>query len=272
MSAETTRAAVTQLCSGPDLEANLEATARVVRGARSAGAALIVVPECFSLLGPEKAKLAIAEDPRADGRVATFCRELARSTGATIVFGGFWEKGADAAHVYNTSVVVDPRGEVVATYRKIHLFDVDIEGGPSVQESRTMKPGDALVTVPQPFGSLGLSICYDVRFPALYRGLVERGAVALTVPAAFTKTTGEAHWHLLLRARAVESQAYVLAANQTGTHFGNRQSFGHSLIVDPWGRILDDIDEGEGYAIADIDPSVVAKVRRELPSLAHRRL
>jgi len=267
-----TKAAVLQLNSGPDLETNLAAVDRWTREAAADGATLIVLPECFALLGPEDAKFAIAESLPEGGPILARCAALARETGAELVLGGFWEKGRDATRVRNSCVHLDAEGEVRAIYRKIHLFDVDLPDGTRLTESASVEPGEELVVTDTAFGALGLSVCYDVRFPELYRGLVDRGAVALAIPAAFTLTTGKDHWHVLLRARAIESQAYVLAAAQTGRHFGTRVSYGHALIADPWGTVLAECGEGEGYAAAWLDPDVVQRVRASLPALAHRRL
>jgi predicted amidohydrolase len=174
--------------------------------------------------------------------------------------------------VHNTSVHLAVDGSIKSTYRKIHLFDVDLSDGTSLRESATVMAGDLPVVTDAPFGKLGLSICYDLRFPELYRKLVDQGAIALAVPAAFTLHTGKDHWHVLLQARAIESQAYVLAAAQTGHHFDKRVSYGHALIVDPWGCVVAQCGEGEGIAVARVDPAVVERVRRQLPSLRHRRL
>jgi len=197
---------------------------------------------------------------------------LSRETGAWVLWGGVPEARAEDARTFNTAALLDERGVVVARYRKIHLFDIDLPGGPVLTESRNTAPGDALVVADSPVGRLGLSVCYDVRFPELYRGLVDGGATVLAVPAAFTATTGRAHWELLLRARAVESQSYVLAAAQWGTHPGGRTTWGHAMIVDPWGVVLAERAEGEGVVLAEIDPGRTASVRASLPSLAHRRI
>jgi len=163
-------------------------------------------------------------------------------------------------------------GSIAAVYRKIHLFDVDLADGTKVLESQTVEPGSETVVAQAPFGTLGLSVCYDLRFPELYRRLVDAGAIALAIPAAFTLTTGKDHWHVLLRARAIEQQCYVLAAAQTGHHYGERRSYGHALIADPWGTVIAECGEGEGVAVAPIDPAYVDEVRRALPSLEHRRV
>jgi predicted amidohydrolase len=258
--------------SRADVQANLDAAERLVRAAAGDGAELAILPECFAYLGPEEGKLPIAEPLPAGGPVLERCTTLAKTLSIELVLGGFWERSEDPGHVYNACVFVDHKGRVTDIYRKIHLFDVDLPDGTRVFESETVAAGEELVVVDACLGKLGLSVCYDLRFPELYRGLVDRGAVALTVPAAFTLTTGKDHWHVLLRARAIESQCYVLAAAQTGWHFGNRTSYGHALISDPWGTVLAECGEGEGYAIARVDTAVVESIRQSLPSLRHRRL
>jgi deaminated glutathione amidase len=269
---DRTRVAAVQMTSNDDVEGNLQAAVRLTREAAGEGAALIVLPECFALLGPEQHKLAIAEALPAGGPILARLRELARTLGVELVLGGFWERASDPGKVRNACVHVGADGAVRAVYRKIHLFDVDLPDGTTLRESATVEPGSEPVVTETRFGKLGLSVCYDLRFPELYRALVDRGAIALTVPAAFTLTTGKDHWHVLLRARAIEAQCYVIAAAQTGRHFGQRVSYGHALICDPWGTVLSECGEGEGYAIAAIDPAVVERVRGSVPSLRHRRL
>ena len=264
--------AVVQMSSTADVERNLAVCERLVTEAAEDGAALVVLPECFSLLGPEELKLAVAEALPEGGPILARMQRLAVQSRVELVLGGHWEKGTTAGKVRNACVHLLSDGTVAAVYRKIHLFDVDLADGTRLSESDTVEPGAELVVTDSAVGKLGLSVCYDVRFPELYRGLVDRGATSLTVPAAFTLTTGKDHWHVLLRARAIESQAYVFAAAQTGKHHGNRASYGHALIVDPWGVVLAECGEGEGFASAYVDNDYVAKIRRELPSLAHRRL
>lgn len=267
-----TKVSVIQMTSVPDVEANLDACERLVREAAGDGSRLVVVPECFAFLGPEDGKLAIAEPLPAGGPILARCAGWARELGVELILGGFWESGKGAGHVRNACVQVRADGSIGAVYRKIHLFDVDLPDGTKLLESGTVEPGSEVVTAETTFGTLGLSVCYDVRFPELYRRLVDRGAVALAIPAAFTLTTGKDHWHVLLRARAIEAQSYVLAAAQTGHHFGQRRSYGHALICDPWGTVLAECGEGEGVASAWIDPDVAQRIRRSLPSLKHRRL
>ena len=267
-----TTVGVIQMTSTPDVDANMSTVARLVRDAADRGAEMVVVPECFAYLGPEEAKLDVAESLEAGGPLLERCRSAAREAGVDVVYGGFWEKSDRPNKVHNACLYMRADGAIAAAYRKIHLFDVDLSDGTKVLESETVEAGAETVVAEAPFGLLGLSVCYDLRFPELYRRLVDAGAIALAIPAAFTSTTGKDHWHVLLRARAIEQQSYVLAAAQTGHHFGKRRSYGHALIADPWGTVLAECGEGEGVAVADVDPAYVKKVRRSLPSLAHRKL
>lgn len=274
---DVVRVGVVQLTSNDELERNLDAVERTVRGAARDGARTIVVPECFSFLGPEEGKLAIAESLPEGGPILARMAALAKAHDVELVLGGFWERGLDPTHVFNACVQVTAEGSIGAIYRKIHLFDVDLADGTTLRESDTVSPGDAVVVADTRLGKLGLSVCYDLRFPELYRALVDRGAIALTVPAAFTLHTGKDHWEILLRARAIEQQCYVLAAAQTGHHrqadgSGRRFSWGHAMIVDPWGAVLAQCGEGEGWCVASVDPRYVERVRASLPSLRHRRL
>jgi len=266
------RVAVAQMTSGPDVDKNLEAVGRLVARAVDERARLLVLPECFAYLGPEAGKLALAEPLPGGGRILAHCAKLAREGKIELVLGGFWETGATPEKVRNACVHLDTEGVVRSVYRKIHLFDVSLADGTNLCESATVEPGSEPVVTHTPFGALGLSVCYDLRFPELYRKLVDLGAIALAIPAAFTLTTGKDHWHVLLRARAIESQSYVLAAAQIGLHFGTRTSYGHALVCDPWGVVVAEHGDGEGIAVAAIDPAMVARVRAQLPSLAHRRL
>jgi predicted amidohydrolase len=266
------RVGAVQLRSTEDLAANLAKCGELTAQAASDGAQLVVLPECFSFLGRrEGEKLAIAETLEGGGPVMGELRERAAKHGVWILGGGTPELvHGDARRTYNTAVLVDPRGELVARYRKIHLFDVDIPGGAVLRESDSTAPGDELVAVDIAGAKVGLSICYDVRFPELYRRLVkDKGAEVLVVPAAFTAHTGAAHWHLLLRARAVEDQAWVVAAAQWGRHNDKRESYGHSLIADPWGTLVAERAEGDGVVIATLDGATVAKRRTQMPCLSH---
>lgn len=267
------QAAAVQMTSTADVERNVDTALQLTRAAAHAGADLVVLPECFFYLGPEEGKLDVAEPLPGGGPVLDRCRNAARDAGVELVLGGFWERGDDARKVRNACVHLDEQGEIRAIYRKIHLFDVDLADGTTLSESDTVEPGSECVTSDSRVGMLGLSVCYDLRFPELYRRLVDQDATVIVVPSAFTRTTGRDHWHVLLRARAIESQCHVVAAAQAGHHYGRRQSYGHALVVDPWGRILaEEPDEAPGFVIAEIDPEVTANVRRQVPSLAHRRL
>ncbi len=265
-------AGVIQMTSTADVDANMNTVQELVREAAVRGAELVVVPECFAYLGPETGKLEVAESLDEGGPILEACRGAAKGAGVDVVYGGFWEKSDVAGKVHNACVYMRGDGSITAVYRKIHLFDVDLPDGTKVLESETVDPGAAIVVAEAPFGLLGLSVCYDLRFPELYRRLVDEGAIALAIPSAFTLTTGKDHWHVLLRARAIEQQCYVLAAAQTGHHYGKRRSYGHALIADPWGTVIAECGEGKGVAVAPIEPLRVEQVRSSLPSLTHRRL
>ncbi len=272
------RVGAVQMRSTDDLAANLASCRTLTRQAVSEGAKLVILPECFSFLGRrEDDKFAIAEQLDGQGPIMQTLRELAIQHDVWIVGGGTPERippperiPGDAERTYNTAVVIDPRGALVARYRKIHLFDVDIPGGATLRESDTTAAGNELVVVEISGAPIGISICYDVRFPELYRGLAkDRGAEVLIVPAAFTAHTGAAHWHLLLRARAVEDQSWVVAPAQWGRHNDKRESYGHTLISDPWGQLVGEREDGDGVVVATLDGATVAKRRAQLPSLRH---
>jgi predicted amidohydrolase len=268
------RVGAVQLCSTNDQAANLARCRELTGQAASEGAQLVVLPECFSFLGRgEGEKLAHAEsfDEPAPGPVLSMLRELATRHGMWIVGGGTPERvPGDPRRTYNTALVIDPRGQIATRYRKIHLFDVDIPGGAVLRESDATARGSELVAVEIAGAPVGVTICYDVRFPELYRRLVkDMGAEILLVPAAFTAHTGAAHWHLLLRARAIEDQAWVVAAAQWGRHSDKRESYGHSLIVDPWGTVVGERAEGDGVVVATLDGEAVARCRTRMPCLSH---
>lgn len=266
------KAAVVQMCATADVHRNLGITGELVAQAAAAGADAIFAPEAFTFIGPGRERAKMLEPLPEGGPVLEQCRAMAANNRVHFVFG-FHERAPDERS-FNTCVHLGPNGEIAALYRKIHLFDVDLADGTRLLESRGTAPGDSPVVTELPFGTLGLSVCYDVRFPGLYQRLVDLGAIALTVPSAFTRTTGRDHWHVLLRARAIECQSYVIAPAQYGEHgHANRISYGHSLIIDPWGNAVAECPEdGDGFAIAEIDPQRVQKVRRELPSLVNRRI
>lgn len=271
----TMRAAALQMNSGSEVTANLALADSLLAEAARDNCVLAVLPENFALM-PERGtdKAEHAEQP-GEGPIQDFLASAAKRHGLWVVAGSMplVSPEIDNERVYGACPVYDPRGEPRAIYRKIHLFDVDlVDKQESYRESRSMYPGDELVTVDSPCGRIGLTICYDLRFPEMYRRLVDDGATLFTVPAAFTETTGKAHWHTLLRARAIENLAYVIAPGQYGRHPDNRSTFGHSLICDPWGRVLAERPEGNGIVAADIDPQLPLKLRREFPALDNRRL
>lgn len=266
----TVRVAAIQTVSGPDVDENLRAADALVAEAAANGARLVALPEYFALLSPdETAKLRAAETP-GDGPIQRFLSGAARRHGVWIVGGTLPLAARTPGRVRNTVLVYDAAGAVVSRYDKIHLFGFD-NGGEHYDESRTIEAGDAPVALDSPFGRLGLSVCYDLRFPELYRAMGRPDVVF--VPSAFTATTGRAHWETLLRARAIENQCFVVAPAQGGVHPGGRRTWGHSMIVDPWGEILAcRAEEGPGIVVADLDPRRLDTVRRQLPALQHRRL
>ncbi len=269
------RVAAIQMNSGPDVGANLDLAKHLLAEAAADGCILAALPENFALM-PERGrdKARYAEEPGA-GEIQGFLSRMASRHDLWIVAGSMPLVSPDIGNerVYGACPVFDAQGEMQALYRKIHLFDVDlVEKGESYRESNSMYPGDEPVVVDTPAGRVGLSICYDLRFPELYRRLIDDGATVFTVPAAFTATTGAAHWHTLLRARAIENLAYVIAPGQYGRHPDDRSTYGHSLICDPWGRILAEEAEGNCVVAADIDPTLPARLRSEFPALSNRRL
>ena len=264
--------AVVQHCAGTDVELNLSTLELLSRQAASEGATVICWAEAFAYLGRHEGKKEILEPLPEGGPILQRCQALARELGCELLLGGFHEAiPGDPERCFNTSVYLDTHGGIKATYRKILLFDVDIVNGPSLRESKQTAAGDRAITVDTRFGTLGLTVCYDVRFPGLYQRLADLGAIAMSVPSAFTATTGAMHWHPLLRARAIESQSYVIAPAQHGQHSKHRASYGHSLIIDPWGRVIADLADGDGYVTAEIDPAQALQVRAEIPSLANRQ-
>lgn len=265
-------AAVVQMTSTSDGAANLAQADALIARAAARGAALVATPENTNYLGPHSEKVRLAEP--LDGPTVGWFAERARQHGIHLLLGSFNEASDEANRCYNTSVLLDPAGEIAAVYRKMHLFDVDVSADVRFAESATVKPGAEAVVAHTPLGALGLSICYDLRFPELYRLLVGKGAQVLTVPSAFTLTTGKDHWEPLLRARAIENQCYVLAPAQVGRHDdgGLRQSWGHAMIIDPWGLVVARCSDGPGVAIGEIDLDRVAEVRRGMPVQQHRRV
>jgi deaminated glutathione amidase len=265
--------AALQMVSTPNVERNLETAWRLMREAATAGARLVGLPEYFCHLGrADRDKLAIAEAP-GDGPVQRMLADAARELRLWVVGGTLPIRTADGERVLNANCVFAPDGSLAARYDKIHLFHYD-NGRERYEEGRVIAPGSQPVTVRVDDLQVGLSVCYDLRFPELYRALMSAGPPCdlLTVPSAFTHTTGTAHWELLLRARAVENQCYVMAPAQGGTHENGRRTFGHSMVVDPWGEVIAVRPEGEGVVLAEIDPARIVSVRRQLPAIEHRRL
>ncbi len=267
------RVAALQMNSGADVGANLELAGDLIRRAAADGCKLAVLPENFALM-PERGrdKSRHAEDP-GNGPIQEFLRQVAADNAIWVIAGSMPLRSPEEERVFGACVVVDDTGHAQAIYRKIHLFDVDLpDRDESYRESNSMYPGDDPLTVDTPIGRLGLTICYDLRFPELFRRLVDEGATAFSVPAAFTAVTGKAHWHTLLRARAIENLAFVIAPGQFGTHPDNRATYGHSLIVDPWGQVLAEQAEGNAVVAADLDLERQARLRDEFPALSNRRL
>ena len=275
MSAPFTAACI-QFTAGPDPEPNLDKVLALARQAGDSGADLIMTPEATNFIESGKRRRDKARC-EADDPFLAGMREFARESGAWVLLGSLvidpaGEPGSEGEErLANRSFLIDAAGAIVARYDKIHMFDIDLPGGESYRESNAYRPGGSAVVAETPWGPLGLTVCYDVRFPYLYRALAKTGAEMLTVPSVFTVPTGRAHWHVLLRARAIENGCFVFAPAQWGEHTGGRKSYGHSLIVDPWGEVLADAGEGEGVVTAKIDPARIAEARKMVPSLQHDR-
>ncbi|XP_057981826.1 deaminated glutathione amidase, chloroplastic/cytosolic [Malania oleifera] len=271
--ANSVRVAAAQMTSVNDLAANFATCSRLVKEAASAGAKLLCFPESFSYVGAKDGdSVKVAET--LDGPIMQGYCSLARESNIWLSLGGFQEKGHDDAHICNTHVLIDDNGTVRSTYRKMHLFDVDVPSGRSYKESSFTDAGKDIVAVDSPFGRLGLTVCYDLRFPDIYQQLrFQNQAQVLLVPSAFTKVTGEAHWEILLRARAIETQCYVIAAAQAGKHNEKRESYGDTLIIDPWGKIVGQLPDrlSTGITVADIDFSLLDSVRAKMPICKHRK-
>jgi deaminated glutathione amidase len=265
------RIAALQMVSTPDVQANLAAARKLIQRAGGAGAQLVALPEYFCLMGQgDRDKLAIAEAP-GDGPIQQMLSDAARENGLWVIGGTLPVRSGDPERVLNASCVFGPDGAQVARYDKIHLFKYD-NGREHYDEGRAIQAGGQPLSFQAGDVRVGLSVCYDLRFPELYRALMHPPCDLLAVPSAFTHTTGKAHWELLLRARAVENQCYVIAAAQGGLHPNGRRTYGHSMVVDPWGGVVSVLEEGEGLVFADLDKSRIASVRMQLPALEHRRV
>jgi deaminated glutathione amidase len=269
-SGATFRVGLIQMRSGRTPRANADAAVKLIGEAKQAGADYVQTPEMTNIMEVKREALFAALAPEeSDPSLAAF-RETARSHRLWVHVGSLALKVTSDKAV-NRSLLIDPQGEIAARYDKIHMFDVDLGGGESYRESRSYRPGEAAISADLPWGRLGLTICYDLRFPALFRALAEAGASFLAIPSAFTRQTGEAHWHVLMRARAIENTCYVLAAAQGGKHENGRETFGHSLVVDPWGRVIAEGGEEPGVVMAEIAPADIVTARNRIPSLQHGR-
>jgi predicted amidohydrolase len=270
------RLALLQMTSGIDPQANAATLVDAVHEAKEGGAAMLFTPEMSGLLDRDRKRAAAHLKTEADDGVLAAVRKAAAEQGIWVHLGSLALRSdkdpvKESGRLVNRGFVIDDSGEIRARYDKIHLFDVDLDTGESWRESAVYDAGEAARTVETPLGMLGLSVCYDLRFADLYRNLSDAGATLLVIPAAFTVPTGKAHWHVLMRARAIESAAFVVAAAQCGHHEDGRDTYGHSLVVDPWGDVLLDMEEETGLGFADIDPARLEEVRRRIPVIAHRR-
>jgi len=264
------RAGLVQLRSGRSVKPNLDKAEEFIRRAAKGGATYVQTPENTGLMELKPELVLEAAETEEKSEPLAHLRTLARELGVYLHIGSLAIK-LDRAHVANRSYVIDPEGQVVARYDKLHMFDVDLPGGESYRESKYFRPGGKAIVAELPFGRVGLSICYDLRFPTLYRALASAGAELIAVPSAFTRQTGEAHWRVLVRARAIETGTFMLAATQGGLHENGRATYGHSLIVSPWGEVLAEGGEEPGVIFADIDLTAVEDVRRRIPALKHGR-
>lgn len=263
------RAAVVQFKVGPNIQENLDTASNLVREAASAGATLIALPETLDFRGRDEGVASIKSD--IPGPVSDHFAELARDLGIWLQAGSIHENIPGQDRTYNTALLFNPEGTEVARYRKLHLYDVQIKGRVDAKESNSIAPGNDIVTAEIDGHTAGLTICYDIRFPELYRQLADRGAEIVFVPAAFTLYTGKDHWETLLRARAIENQCFMLASGTHGVDDEGKATYGRSMIVDPWGTVLATAADGDGYAMANLDFGYLERIRQELPSLANRR-
>jgi deaminated glutathione amidase len=264
------RVGLVQMRSGRTPARNLDSAVAQIREAKSAGAEYVLTPEMTNILEGNRESLFAAIAPEEKDTSLTAFRTLAHELGLYLHVGSLAIEVLPEKAV-NRSFLIDPKGEIIARYDKIHMFDVDLAGGESYRESNSYRPGELAVAADLPWGRIGLTICYDLRFPALYRALAEAGASFIAIPSAFTQQTGEAHWHILTRARAIENGCFIFAAAQGGRHEHGRDTYGHSIVVDPWGRVIAEGGSEPGVIMAEIDPSLVATVRSRVPSLQHGR-
>lgn len=268
-----TRVAAIQMASGPNVNANLLEAARLLKKAAEAGAKLVVLPENFAMMGMTEFDKVKIREADGDGPLQDFLAEQAAKLGIWLVGGTIPLAGHDPDKVNAACLLFDDKGNRVARYDKIHLFDVKItESDERYNESESIEPGSKVVVVDTPFGKLGLAVCYDLRFPGLFRHMSEEGVELFVLPSAFTAITGKAHWDTLVRARAIENLSYVIAAAQGGYHANGRETFGHSMIVDPWGVVLDELPRGSGVVVADVERDRLHDLRRSFPVLEHRKI
>ncbi|MBY0575833.1 MAG: carbon-nitrogen hydrolase family protein [Gallionellaceae bacterium] len=265
----TFKVAAIQMASGPNVAGNLAEARRLIAKAAEQGARLVVLPEFFAIMGMSEQDKVTAREQPGQGRIQSFLAETARQNKIWLVGGSIPLVASEPGKVLNTCLMFDERGEQVARYDKIHLFNLEL-GNERYNEAKTIEPGNRVVVVDSPFGRIGLAVCYDLRFPELFRAMKDVDIIVL--PAAFTETTGKMHWEVLVRARAIENLAYVVASAQGGYHVSGRETHGNSMIVDPWGRVLDRLPRGSGVVIAEVNPSYQASLRNSLPALAHRVL
>jgi predicted amidohydrolase len=263
--------ALLQMTSGIDPAGNADAIVAAAKAAKAGGAVMLFTPEMCGLIDKDRVRAAPHIVDEAENPVLAAAQAVAAEQGVWVVLGSLAVKKADDERAANRTFVIDDAGAITARYDKMHMFDVDLSSGEKWRESAAYAPGDAVVTVETPVGRLGLAICYDLRFPALFEALGRAACDVIAIPAAFTVPTGAAHWHVLQRARAIEASAYVVSAAQVGLHGDGRQTYGHSLVVDPWGEVLLDMGGEAGLAFAQIDPARIAGVRAQVPSLANRR-
>ncbi|MBM3569926.1 MAG: carbon-nitrogen hydrolase family protein [Alphaproteobacteria bacterium] len=265
------RVALIQPSARDALDANIAEIGRLMREAKAGGAVFALTPENSSFMSTDRKAVFAAAYPEDAHPMRRALGELAAELGLWLLLGSIGVRLAGEERLANRSLLINPAGRVVRRYDKIHMFDVDLAGGESYRESRSFRPGEEAVTADTPFGRIGMTVCYDLRFPQLYRALAKAGAGILTIPSAFTRPTGEAHWHVLMRARAIENGCFVLAPAQCGTHAGGRKTYGHSLAVAPWGEVLADGGEEVGVSLVEIDPARIDKARGMVPALGHDR-
>ncbi len=265
--------AAIQMASGPNIDANINEASRSIKAAKDAGAELIVLPENFALMGIHEIDHVKNAETYGAGKIQKFLAEQAAKHKVWIVGGTIPIVGIEKDKARSACIVFNDKGEQVARYDKIHLFDVElIDSNENYTESLTTEPGEDVVVFDSPFGKIGLAICYDLRFPELFRAMMDKGAEIFAIPSAFTAITGRAHWEVILRARAIENSTYVIAAAQGGYHVSGRETFGNSMIVDPWGSVIDCLPSGSGFVIATLDKERLNSIRRNFPSISHRKL